>query len=322
MTIEIIDLPKGELITEPGFYRISLDRHHNQPCDGVSVTSGVLRKMDRHAPSKTWGTSSLNENRWPDKDTDALRLGRAMAALVEGGAEELEKHFQVLPENRPSRPNKAQERAFAEGRESAAAKKSITFWSAVENDGRDVLTQEQYELLINMGGVLANDPAAAYALGGEPEITMAWRDERTGIWCLSRPDNLRTDGLLSDYKKVNTQGRAFTGAFVDTLIEKNGYFMQMGFADEGWEQLTGNPATQVGLVFQEDEPPYDVIIREIEKEALIMGRFKNHQALYRFHECLQAGHWPGAGEVLGAYHMSEGLREQILEEMQTAGVAP
>ena len=25
--------PDGELITEPGFYNMSLDRHHGQPCD-------------------------------------------------------------------------------------------------------------------------------------------------------------------------------------------------------------------------------------------------------------------------------------------------
>ena len=43
---EIRTLADDEQITEPGFYAISLDRHHSQPCDGPSVTSGVLRKME------------------------------------------------------------------------------------------------------------------------------------------------------------------------------------------------------------------------------------------------------------------------------------
>ena len=45
MTFEIRTLADGELIAEPGFYNISLDRHHAQPCNGPSVTSGILRKM-------------------------------------------------------------------------------------------------------------------------------------------------------------------------------------------------------------------------------------------------------------------------------------
>tara|TARA_R110000868_G_scaffold237132_9_gene491644 strand:+ start:44049 stop:45017 length:969 start_codon:yes stop_codon:yes gene_type:complete len=322
MTLDFRTLADDEMITEPGFYRISLDRHHNQPCDGPSVTSGVLRRMDKYPPSKTWATHALNADRKPDKDSSALRLGRAMAALVEGGADELMKCFQILPDDKPNRPTRAQFRALAEGRETSAAKRSIAFWSSVDRDGRDVLSETEFELLVNMGGALAQDPAAAYALGGEPEITMAWRDERTGLWCLSRPDNLRADGLLSDFKKVNTQGRPFTGALVDDLIEKHGYFMQMGFAAEGWKVLTGHAPNQVGLVFQEDEPAYDVILREVEEEPLAMGQFLNHRSLLRFSECLDAGRWPGAGEHVGAYQMSEGLRTRILEEMQTAGVAP
>ncbi|MBT9385506.1 PD-(D/E)XK nuclease-like domain-containing protein [Pseudooceanicola sp. CBS1P-1] len=322
MTIEFRTLEPDELITEPGFYRISLDRHHNLPCDGPSVTSGVLRRMAKFAPSKVWARHPLNPDRFADPDSSALRLGRAMAALVEGGAEELQKHFQVLPDDKPARPTKAQLRALAQGRETPAAKKSIAFWSSITRDGRDILSESEFELLVGMGAALAADPAAAYALGGEPEITMAWQDERTGIWCLSRPDNLREDGLLSDYKKVNTQGRPFTGALVDDLIEKHGYHMQLGFADEGWEILTGNKPSQIGLVVQEDDAPYDVILREIEAEAISIGRFENRQALNRFSECLNAGRWPGAGEHVGAYRMSESYRERILAEMQTAGVAP
>ena len=340
MNIEIHDLADDDWITEPGFYRLSIDRHHNQPCmspdereafekDGtmppsaaVSVTSGVLRRMEEHGPSKVWAAHYLNPNRYPEKDTEAKILGRAMAAIVEGGSEMLEKHFRVLPDYRPSRPTKQQLRALAEGRATEKAKTSIAFWSDVDKDPRDKITESQYETLVTMGGALAADPAAAHFFGGEPELTMAWQDERTGIWCLSRPDNVRRDSAVTDYKKVNMQGGPFIAARCDALIERHGYDMQMAFAAEGWERHVGTPPSDVGLAFQEDEPPYEVILREIDAEALAIGRFYNRRSLVRFAECYTSGRWPGPGDDIGIYQMSDARREAALQEMQTAGTAP
>ena len=52
MTPEIRTLAPGEKITEPGFYRIDLDVHHSQCCDGFSVTSGVLRNIHLKTPGE------------------------------------------------------------------------------------------------------------------------------------------------------------------------------------------------------------------------------------------------------------------------------
>ena len=35
-------------------------------------------------------------------------MGRAMASYIEGGEKEVEKHFYVLPDNRPQRPTRQQ----------------------------------------------------------------------------------------------------------------------------------------------------------------------------------------------------------------------
>lgn len=322
MSYKIHTLEKGELITEPGFYNIPLDQHHGQPCDGPSVTSGVLRRMKDHGPSKVWAYHALNPEAWPDEDTQALRLGRAMAALVEGGIEELEKHFMILPDDRPRRPTKDQLRALREGRETATARRSIAFWGEMDRDPRDKLSETEYELICNMGLALAKDPSASAALSGLPEITMAWKDLKTDLWCLARPDNVSFDGSASDYKKVNTGGKPFSQWLVDDRLEFNGYDLQMAFAAEGLEQLTGVWPEVVGLVFQEDKPPFDSILRGIPEEDLRFGQFYNHQSLRRFRECLDSGHWPGPGEHTGSFHRSEKRREAILEEMNVAGVAP
>ena len=322
MQQEIRVLSEGQKITEPGFYAMSLDRHHSQPCDGPSVASGVLRRMELSTPADVWAFSKLNPNRWEDGDRPALRLGRAMAAYIEGGKEGLLREFNLLPAKKPRKPTEAQMIAYNEGSASDAALESIRFWKAVEEDGRDIITQTEFDLFVRMGDVLAADPAAAAALGGIPEITMAWQDEETGLWCLARPDQISFSGMLSDYKKVSTQGRPFNHRLVDQRITQHAYDMQMAFAAEGFQRLTGEWPDQVGLVFQMDAPPHFVILRAIEDEDLSIGRFRNHEALRRFRECLDSGYWPGPGDDVGAYQRPDWHREMMIERMQQAGEAP
>ena len=73
---QILTLKDDEKIAEPGFYAISLDRHHNQPCDGPSVTSGVLRAMELQTPADVWAFSRLNPDRFEKEQTTALPIGR------------------------------------------------------------------------------------------------------------------------------------------------------------------------------------------------------------------------------------------------------
>lgn len=315
-------LGPDEKISEPGFYQMPLDRHHSQPCVGPSVTSGVLRKMELQTPADVWAFHLLNPDRWPSEDTTALRLGRAMAAYVEGGMEEVAKHFLVLPDDKPRKPTAAQIAAYEQGRATDAAIASVEFWNAVAADPRDQVSDSEIQTIKNMGVALSLDPAAREALSGIPEVTMAWQDERTGLWCLSRPDQVRFDGMLSDYKKVNTQGRPFDYRVCDRRITEHGYDMQMAFAAEGFERLTGNWPSMVGLVFQWDKPPHHTIMREISDEDLRMGQFRNQRALLRFRECLDSGVWPGPGDDVGAYQRPDWHREMILNEMNTEGKTP
>lgn len=319
--LEIREIGPDEKITENGFYRLPMERHHNQPCDGPSVTSSVLRTMELATPADVWAFHALNENRYERPQTDALRMGRAMASFIEGGPEELENHFHVLPKNKPNRPTAAQRAAYLKGAGTEAGIRSIEFWAEVDADPRDIVTETEWELICNMGKVLVNDPAASAALGGEPEITMAWYDEATDLWCLARPDQVDFSGMLSDYKKVSMQGRPMSARICDHRITQHGYHMQMAFACEGFQTLTQEWPDQVGLVFQSDAAPYHVLLRGIDDEALAIGTFQNRRARMRFRECLDSGSWPGPGEHIANYHMPDWLRERMLDEMNTEGAA-
>lgn len=319
---EIRTLADDELIRDNGFYAISLDRHHGQPCDGPSVTSGILRKMEMATPSDVWAFHQLNPDRWPREQTTALRLGRAMAAFVEGGMEAVGQSFAVLPADKPRKPTVQQLAAYDEGRATEAAKTSVEFWRAVEADPRDPLTEAEQQMIEDMGRMLALDPAACAVMGGIPEVTMAVRDEQTGLWLLSRPDTVSFDGMMSDFKKMATRGDPFSHRLVDRRITDHGYDMQMAFAAECFEALTGEWPGIVGIVAQWDQPPHHVILREILEEDLRIAQWRNRRAINRFAECLRSGDWPGPGADVAAYQRPDWQREQLLQQMNTEGVAP
>ncbi|MEL6102927.1 MAG: hypothetical protein AAFR68_16650 [Pseudomonadota bacterium] len=315
-------LGPNEMITEPGFYELPIERHHGQPCDGISITSSKLRKIEKGTPADVWATHPLNPDRYEDKDTDALRMGRAMALFIEGGPEKLEAGFWVLPHNKPRRPTLQQVTAYNEGRATEKGRESVEFWRDVEADPRDVISEDEWDLITSMGRVLAKSPDATAALGGTPEVTMAWRDEINDLWCLARPDQLSFDGMLSDYKKVNTQGRPLTTYTIDARIDQHAYDMQMAFAAEGFHALTGVWPSKVGLIFQWDQPPYHVVLRAIDDEDLQIGAFLNREARALFRHCLDTGNWFGPGEVIGSFQRNPKAREALLERMQKAGTAP
>ena len=322
MTHEIRTLGPDEKITEPGFYNISLDRHHSQPCDGPSVTSGVLRKMEMESPADVWAFHLLNPDRWEKPQTTALRLGRAMAAYVEGGMEAVALQFVVLPADKPNKPTAAQITAYDEGRATEAGKRSVEFWRAVEADPRDPLTEAEQKMIEDMGKALSMDPGACAAMGGIPEVTMAWQDERTGLWLLSRPDTVSFDGMMTDYKKINTQGRPFNHRVIDNRITEHGYDQQMALAADVFENLTGDRPEVVAIVGQLDAPPHHVVLREILDEDLRMASFRNRRAITRFAECLASGQWPGPGDDVGYYRRPDWQREMILKQMEIEGTAP
>lgn len=315
-------LAKGEKIREPGLYAIPLSVHHGQPCDGFSVTSGGLRTMELGTPADFWAFHKTNPNHWEKEETDALRLGVAMALYVEAGPRRVLEGFNLHPDDKPRKPTKPQIAAYDDGRASDAAIASVEYWRKVDAEPEGYLTKEEFDLICTMGAVLERDPAASAVMAGLPEVTIAWQDEITGIWVLSRPDVISLSPSVLDYKKMAVRGGFFNERIVDRRIEEGGYDMQIALGAEGLERLLGEWPKVTGIVAQCDKAPHHVILRSMEEEDLRIAQFRNRRALNRIHECLQSGNWPGPGEVVGTYKMRKDLRERMLSEMQISNQSP
>lgn len=317
---EIIKLGRDDVITEPGFYEMPLEQHHNQPCDGPSVTSGVLRTYWKHGPHKCWSNWSYNPNRKTPNIGTAARMGTAMASMIEGGLQELSQRFVLRDENTPRQPTAAQRAKYEAGEGTEAGIRSCEFWDEAERLGKSELNATELQLIADMSEVLANDPGAKLALEGAPEVTMAWRDEITGLWLLARPDTVNFTGSVTDYKKMNTNGFPFDARLVNQRIEKHGYHMQIAFGAEGMEALTEVKPNFCGLICQEDEPGFDIILHEIDDEALGYGRMQNRYAIDGIARHLEEGSFPSPNEKSGTYMMSDYYRERTEEKLRAAGM--
>lgn len=310
--MEIVTLKLDEKITKPGFYRMPLAQHHNQPCDGVSVTSSVLRTLEVGTPADVWAFSLLNPDRSEAPERKALKMGTAMHSWVEGGEDAVRRDFIILPEDAPSRPSDRLRRAASP---SAETLKRINFWTKVEArqaaTGRPVITTADLEDIKARGRALDRDETAKAVIGGEPEITMAWIDDETGLWVLSRLDNMTFDGLLSDFKLVSARGNPFRPGLCHRRISDHCYYMQMALGAESMWRLTGEWPTDCALVFQMEAVPYHCHTVVIGDEELALGVSLNHRALRVFRECLDSGRWPGPGDVISTYTFTEGHRKAL-----------
>jgi hypothetical protein len=309
--VEIRTLKEGEKITENGFYDIPLSQHHGQPCDGVSVTSGVLRKMELASPADVWAHHQLNPKRKAVRTTHAMHIGGAMAAYIAGGKDELQKQFYCLRKGHPKRPTDAQWVAYLEKRWSPAVIKSCEAWAKVETNDRPALTFEDRATIYEMGEVLRQDPAAMAVMHGLPEVTMAVFDEASQIWLLARPDTVSLTGFSSDYKKIATRGGYFHKGVVDKRITEGGFDMQMGLADICFTKLMGQPLQTAGIIAQWSEYPYHVIPRGFTELELEEGRALNLHHAMEFRKSLDSGYWAGPAEEIGDYQRPDYRRRQI-----------
>lgn len=291
----VIEATGLRVISEPGGYRdvAAADYHDRELCDAPSISGTGLKilagdKAQRkkgQTPRHFFERSTLNPNRKPPKETDALRLGRAFHdALLLPSAFANDYHF--LPEGF----SRAASKKFADAIEEADA--------AIE-DGLTCLKVGEVQWIRSMVDALRADELIAPLLAdGEAEVTLAWKDAETGVWLRARPDwivpaldvglNFKTDADAS-----------FSG--FSKAIGTFGYAQGAALELDGMAAVFGEaPARYLHPVVEKpnltDFEPGDYIataLWELPPEDIERGRYLNRQAIRLFADCLSSGKWPG-----------------------------
>lgn len=326
MTLEIRTIEDGEVVTEPGAYRMSMDWYHSQDvCPGPSVSSTGIRKAALESPHAFWKTFDGNPNRYPKKDPgDSLILGRAAHSLLLGD-EVFDEHFIYVPSDAPQRPTATQVKAFErDGAWSESAAPRAEFWDAFDKkaEGRLMLKEEQVQKIYYMAENLRAVPDAVEVLTSDlTEISMIWQDEATGLWIKSRPDCIPSNGF--DFGDLKT----FSPKSKDLIISAQrsttdyGYPMQMALAIEGAERVFGTTANRCALVFCQTTEPFEVIPEEIDEDSLYWARVLNRKGIDLIAHGLETGEWPGVASRIVKYSYPPSMLHRFAE-MQRTGELP
>lgn len=166
---------------------------------------------------------------------------------------------------------------------------------AVRDRGAVPLKPADWEAVHGMAEMLLRHPHAPKLLSrGEPEKTLVWVDDATGVLCRAKADWLRADGIV-DYK---TCDRADDDSLT-RAVHNYGYAIQAAFYLRGWRAL--HPDVGIGpqrepffaFVAQEKDAPYLVNVFQLSDRALAYGDRKCTEALEIYRDCLAADVWPG-----------------------------
>lgn len=259
------------LITADGVYPdVSHVDYLADPVEGGSLSSTGARRL--LPPSCPALFAYEREHGRPDKR--AFDFGNAAHLQMLGTGPEI-----VVVDAENWRSAKAQDK-----RDEARARGAIPLLAA------------EHKVIEEMGEALRAHPVASKLLSpeyGQPEATLVWTDEPSGVRCRARLDNLphRRGGrmILPDFKTcISAEKDKFAKD-----AASYGYAQQAAFYSLGAKAL--GLADEVAFLFvaMEKTPPYLVNVIQLDVTALKIGAALNRKALDIYAECERTGHWPG-----------------------------
>lgn len=274
---ELLKLAPGAVVDKTGVWDISIERYHEQCCDGPSISSSGLRTIWSDSPAHYWATSALNPARVAQADNPAFSLGRLAHRVLLEGVVGLERDFAIRPD------------IWADWR----TKDAQNWRREMTALGKTVITQADIEAVTEMVRSLSAHPLVkAGILDGDVERSLIFKDHATGIWLKSRPDVI--PGSSGDLVDLKTTSSVATEDLQRSIADF-GYHMQAALAGAAMKATMGVDMTSFTFVWVEKAPPYCVRVTTLTPEDLLRGEMQVDAAVATFAECLRKGRWPGPG---------------------------
>lgn len=295
------------LIPAAGIYRNIPEAAYHGPveiCPGPSITSTGLKTIVNKSPAHYYAGSPLNPEPWPKTESKTLNMGKlAHAWILEGG--DMNARFVVVPDD-----------LHGSSKDYKAAK------AEAEESGRPLLRQKDFDTVRAMADAMNASIAAPMFRGSEKEVTLAWTDKETGVWCRCRFDAIHLERpkrastwIAPDYKTAESgHPNDFTRS-----IATYGYHMQAAFYLEGMAAVTGDCPDVWAFIAQEKTPPFTVSVCQFDRVALEWGRLLVRKGLRTFADCLAADQWPSYADNAAVIVGLPAWEEKKLQERHEAG---
>lgn len=247
--------------------------------EGIRISNKEYREREGISSSelKKLMKSPAHYRHWkdnPQEDTPSLLFGRASHKYV------LETYdfyteFAVAPNC---------DRRTKEGKE---------VWNKFveESQGKDIITQEQFEQIDAMRNSAYATPFVSKLLSGGKELSFWGKDEETGLAIKCRPDCITEwngKHILIDYKTAqDVENMKF---YRDSI--KFGYDLQLAYYRDILKQNTGHDYMVV-IIAQEKTAPYVTNVFQLSENYLENGERVYKEMLKVYKECEETDNWYG-----------------------------
>ena len=160
-----------------------------------------------------------------------------------------------------------------------------------ESEGKDVITQEQLDVIDAMRTSAYATPFVSKLMSGEKELSFWGKDEDTGLVIKCRPDcitDFNARHILIDYKTCTDAEN--TKFYRDSI--KFGYDLQLAYYLDILKQNTGHDYDVV-IIAQEKSAPYVTNVFQLSENYLENGRVLYKEMLKVYKECSESDNWYG-----------------------------
>lgn len=294
------------IIDKPGIYDIPEDVYHADPCVEPSLSSSgaktILTKTPLHYHYE-------REN--PKKRTAAMSFGAAAhMSLLE--PEKYASRYYEMPEGLTM--------AFAASKDlkDAHSEQEIEEIKQearnAEASGKVLLSKKDSDIIKGMAeGMGRKKEVLSKFIVAPKEQSAFWKDATFKVWRRARFDYMPRNGrLFADYKTTESLDEEA----IKRSVSNYGWFQQAAWYMDAITALKLNARPVFLFIIQEKSPPYEVVIRYLDQQALAYGRMMNARAMDLFARGVETGEWPGYSDepaVTGLPRYAENKLEECRE---------
>jgi hypothetical protein len=187
----------------------------------------------------------------------------------------------------------------------------------IENANKEIISQEDFEIICKMRDKIKENKFAAHLLKGSyVETSIYFKDDLTQENIKVRPDCIRVVGdrfVITDLKSCRS---AFSDDFSKEVI-KYGYDLQAYMYRLGVSKTMGVPIEDIDFVFVaiEKKEPFLINILQADKYIFERGEMLFRKYIGMYHECKNTGIWWGLNGKQGLIN-NLSLPNYLLKEIQ------
>ncbi len=175
---------------------------------------------------------------------------------------------------------------------------------ALENEGKERLTEPEYDLVMGMRDAVWAHPVAREMLSLSTRIieaSVVWTDEATGLRCKARPDCITMFDGWNHIVDLKTTKDASRDGFSRQLWSLK-YFWQAAHYLDGCDAVA--PASRAfTFLAVENSPPHAVAIYTLDESDVDQGRAELAKVMVAIADAERSNVWPGYPAEISEIHM-------------------